>query len=108
MSEDQVKLIDHNIIKDPSMKSLNPDASTNLIQEIDFSDKWTLSISPKSKNSFEPYKINSEEASAPQLEFVYNYAKLDLDNLMDKKIGPSGYHMKLLLLQSCFSMSMAG
>ena len=130
MSEEKISLVDHHTKVDPTTNfqssnilqehpqtpkgdiervSNTPiilEIKENSIQEIEFKKKWTLSISSKSKNSFHPYKIDSEEASAPQLKFVHNYAKLDLDNLINKKIGPYGYHLKLLLAQASFSILM--
>ena len=130
MSEEKHCLIDHHTKNDPIMNFEIPNIlqehpqtpkadiervsntliyhefTENPIQEKKFNTKWTLSITPKSNPSSHPYKINSDEASAPQLDFVHNYAKLDLDNIIEKKVGPSGYHLKLLVAQSSFSILM--
>ena len=75
------------------------------------SEEWQLQIIPiKTQNSgnidticdnFDPTDnkrvIHSSEAPEEAHKFVQNYVSLNLDQVMESKIGPSGFYLKYLI-----------
>ena len=104
-NEEENKSLIINPIVEFSKNNSNTPSRPNIMQE------WQLHIIPiktqKSPNQDPSYDhldpkntervIHSSDASEQTHKFVQNYISLNMDQVMESKIGPSGFYLKYLM-----------
>lgn len=77
------------------------DCTDSLIQN-DIYREWTINIESKSTKWKEVHDFKNAPENVKN--YVENWFELDMDNIIEQKIGTSGRHLTQLLVQSCFGV----